>query len=83
MEVKLKLSGKSVSFDTKDCEMRTLVISEINSVVLTLHTNGKKHGTAIAALSFDDRCNDNCNFDDMKKLGAEIARRWNECNDKR
>ena len=82
MEIKLKESGKNVAFDTKGCEMRTLVISEINSVILTLHPNGEKHGTAIAALSFDDRRNDNCNFNDMKKLGEEIARRWNECDKK-
>ena len=75
----------SGSFDTKTTEMVCVVKRKYLTVYLCMKSdNGWNLPIAHLQLSSSDSCKViEPLFEDMCKLGEEIARRWNECNEKR
>lgn len=72
------------SFDTKTTEMVCVAKQKYLTVDLCMKSdNGWNVPIAHLQLSSSDLCKDiEPVFEDMYKLGEEIARRWNECENK-
>lgn len=81
MRIKLKSKYIEMDFDTKDIKMLSVPSKpKYHQVDLCLtNKDGKSMNVCIASLDF---CSSE-NFEDAQKLGEEIARRWNECVDKK
>lgn len=78
MRIKLKANFVDMDFDTKDIKMVSIP-SKYNDVDLALtKKDGSSMNIVIATLDFTGASN----FEDATKLDDEIARRWNECENK-
>lgn len=80
MEIKFKGKFVEMDFDTKEIKMLSIPSKPCYHVVDLALTDpdGKSMNIVIATFDFTE----SHNFENMQKLAAEIARRWNECKDK-
>lgn len=85
MIVTPKITHVSGSFDTEKAEMVCVSKHKYASVDLCIRqSDGWLLPIGKVVLQNTDRFSDaQATFEDAKALGTEIARRWNECNDKK
>jgi len=80
MVIKIKWEYVNLDFDTKESVMESIPSKEqYHAVALAIKPTQHSMGIEIARLSYDT----GYNFENLKKFGEEIARRWNTCNDKK
>ena len=84
MDITPKMDFVEVSFDTKDAEMVCVPKRKYRTVGLCIKAGNWNIPMAEIKLYDSDRFKEaDETFDDAKAFGEEIARRWNECKDKR
>lgn len=87
MKIKQKFSYIDGSFDTKDTDMVCVKSHKYKEVELCVKSNKNKGGNIpiakIKLYSRDLYVDAKEVYEYACKLGEEIARRWNECNDKK
>ena len=76
------------SFDTETTDMVCVSKHKYNDVILCVRTPGSSQGALLPIAriklhSQDTNASAAKVFEDAEKLGYEIARRWNNCGDKK
>ncbi len=85
MEITPRIKYVEGSFDTKSCKMLCVAQPNHGTVNLCIKSSGGWNiPIAQIKLHSEPRYVDfEATLEDAKALGNEIARRWNECNDKK
>lgn len=85
MKITPKFEFIEGSFDTKEVEMICVASDKYGEVSLSIKEKGCGFSFPVAQIKLysGNRRKDFVDtFEDAKKLGKEIARRWNSCSDK-
>lgn len=86
MEITPKINFVEGSFDTKDVTMLCIANENHGRVDLCINEEGCAWNIPVCRIELHSRdlyVDFKATLEDAKKFGNEIARRWNECNDKR
>ncbi|MDR2099704.1 MAG: hypothetical protein LBP40_02600 [Campylobacteraceae bacterium] len=72
------------SFDTETVKLVCVAKEKYDDVILCVEEEGRSSNFGFAEITLNTNgCDKHAVFDDAKKLGEEIARRWNEAKDKK
>ncbi|MBR6140907.1 MAG: hypothetical protein IKQ37_03985 [Bacteroidaceae bacterium] len=86
MTITPKFNFVEGSFDTKDVKMLCIADDNHGKIDLCIKEEGCGWNIPIGRIVLHSKnlyVDFKATMEDAKKLGDEIARRWNECNDKR
>lgn len=86
MNITPKFNFVEGSFDTKEVKMLCIASDNHGTVELCINEPNSCWNIPIAQIKLHSKdlyVDFNATLEDAKKLGDEISRRWNECNEKR